>query len=178
MELFPHFPLTEEIIGTFSPALAGDLPAYRNHVCRVLNYYLALSEQSSPSSAVLVASAFHDLGIWTNRTFDYLPPSVDLAKSYLSSHGLGALEPEVCAIITEHHKLLPYKGRFSPSVESFRRADLVDVSSGAIRFGLPSSFVQSVRAAFPDAGFHRLLARLTARQFLRSPFRPLPMVHW
>lgn len=178
MQLFPHFPLAEEILGSFSSALNGDLVAYRNHVCRVLNYYLALTGQSSPSSAVLIASAFHDLGIWTNGTFDYLPPSVDLAKSYLSSHGLGALESEVCAIITEHHKLLPYKSQFSPSVESFRRADLVDVSLGAVRFGLPSSFVRSVRAAFPNAGFHRLLARLTAKQFLLTPFRPLPMVHW
>ncbi|NDU87382.1 MAG: hypothetical protein G3I09_04275 [Ferrovum sp.] len=49
---------------------------------------------------------------------------------------------------------------------------------GAIRFGLPSSFGQSIRAPFPNAGFHRLLARLTTRQFLRSPFRPLLMVHW
>lgn len=178
MQLVLHFPLTEDLIGSFSSALAGDLVAYRNHVCRVLNYYLALTEQSSPPTAILIASAFHDLGIWTGSTLDYLPPSVALAKSYLSNHDLGALESEVCAVMTEHHKLLPYKGQFSPSVESFRRADLIDVSLGGIRFGLPSSFVQSVRAAFPNAGFHRLLARLTARQFLRSPFRPLPMVHW
>lgn len=178
MQLYSHFPLTEDIINSFSSALGGDLVAYRNHVCRVLNYYLALTEQSSPSSALSIASAFHDLGIWTNGAFDYLPPSVDLAKFYLSSHGLGALEPEVCAVITEHHKLLSYKGPFLPSVEYFRRADLVDVSLGVIRFGLPSSFVQSVRAAFPNAGFHRLLARLMARQLRRSPFRPLPMVHW
>lgn len=137
-----------------------------------------LTGQSSPSPAILIASAFHDLGIWTNRTFDYLPPSVELAKSYLSSHGLGALEAEVCTIISEHHKLLPYKGQFSLSVEAFRKADLVDISMGVIRFGLPSSFVQPVRAAFPNAGFHRLLVRLTARQFVQSPFRPLPMVHW
>lgn len=173
-----HFPLSEDLVGSFSSALADDLVAYRNHVCRVLNYYLALTDQSSPPPAILIASAFHDLGIWTNGTFDYLPPSVALAKSYLSSHGLGTLESEVCAVITEHHKLLSYKGQFSASVEAFRKADLVDVSLGAIRFDLPSSFIQSVRAAFPNAGFHRLLARLTARQLLRSPFRPLPMVHW
>lgn len=178
MQLCSHFPFVEELVGSFSSALAGDLVAYRNHVCRVLNYYLALAGQSSPPLAILVASAFHDLGIWTNRTFDYLPPSVDLAKSYLSTHGLGALEAEVCAVISEHHKLLPYKGQFAQSVEIFRKADLVDLSLGAIRFSLPSSFVQSVQAAFPNAGFHRLLVRLTARQFAKSPFRPLPMVHW
>lgn len=178
MKLCSSFPLAEEIIDEFSSALGGDRIAYRNHVCRVLNFYLALSGQSSPSSVILIAAAFHDLGIWTHGSFDYLPPSVALAKSWLSSQNLDTLEPEVCAIITEHHKLLPYKGSFASSAESFRRADLVDVSLGVMRFHLPAAFVQSVRYAFPNAGFHRLLVRLTARQFLKTPLRPLPMLHW
>ena len=178
MQLYPHFPLTEEIINSFSSALASDLVAYHNHVCRELNFYLALTGQSSAPAAILIASAFHDLGIWTNSTFDYLPPSVALAKSYLDSHGLGNLESEVTSIITEHHKLLPYSGQFRLSVEAFRKADLVDLSLGVVRFDLPAAFVRSVRAAFPNAGFHRRLAALAARQFVRTPFRPLPMVHW
>jgi len=178
MQTHPSFPLVEEIINSFAPELSEDLMAYRNHVCRVLNFYLALSGQTAPAPAILIAAAFHDLGIWTHRTFDYLPPSLDLAKEYLASHGLTALETEVCAIITEHHKLLSYQGPFLPSVEIFRQADLVDLSLGAIRFGLPFSFVQSVRVTFPNAGFHRLLTRLAVRQFVQSPLRPLPMVHW
>ena len=31
-----------------------------------------------------VAVAFHDLGIWTDNTLDYLPPSVNRAKTYLA----------------------------------------------------------------------------------------------
>jgi len=178
VKIHSHFLLADELIGLHSSALGDDFVAYRNHVCRVLNYTLALTGHPSPSTAILVASAFHDLGIWTHRTFDYLPPSVELAKSWLSAHGLDALEEEVRAIISEHHKLRPYTGRFSSSVEAFRKADLVDLSLGAIRFGLPAAFVRAVRAAFPNAGFHRLLARLTARQFVRSPLRPLPMVRW
>ncbi len=30
-----------------------------------------------------VAAVFHDLGIWTNGTFDYLAPSIALARDYL-----------------------------------------------------------------------------------------------
>ena len=178
MQLCQRFTLIEELIGASASELGGDLVAYRNHVCRVLNFYLALVGQPSPSTAILVAAAFHDLGIWTDRTFDYLSPSVNLATSYLSAHDLGALEVEVRAIITEHHKLLPYKGEFSPSVEAFRQADLIDLSLGIIHFRLPTSFVQLVRMAFPNAGFHRRLTVLAAGQFMRTPFNPLPMVHW
>jgi len=178
MQPCPHFPLTEELIDSFSSELAGDLLAYRNHVYRVLNYYLALSGQPSPPTAILIAAAFHDLGIWTHRTFDYLPPSLALANSYLAGCSHKTLADEVSTIIAEHHKLRSYQGRFTENVEMFRRADLVDVSLGTIRFGLPSAFVQSVRASFANAGFHRLLTRLAIRQLVRSPLRPLPMVHW
>ena len=39
---------------------------------------------------IAVATAFHDLGIWTDGTFDYLQPSVRLASAYLA----GAAKPE------------------------------------------------------------------------------------
>ena len=172
------FPLADEIIASFSAELGGDFSAYRNHVCRELNFFLALSGLSLPPTAVLVAAAFHDVGIWTHHTFDYLPPSVQLASDYLAKVGLRELDAEVRVMINEHHKVLPYKGPFSPNVEAFRKADLIDLSLGLFRFGLPRSFVRSVRDALPNAGFHRRLSALTLRQFVRTPLRPLPMFHW
>ena len=172
-----RFPLTEEIIAAHATALGPDLVAYRNHVCRVLEFHLALSGETSPSTAVAIAAAFHDLGIWTARTFDYLEPSAALAAEYLERHGLTALGPEVRALIVEHHKLTRYTGPHAASVEAWRRADLIDVSLGTIRHGLPRAFVRDVLRAHPNAGFHRLLAKLTAKQFLRTPWRPLPMIH-
>lgn len=172
------FPLADEIIASFSAELAGDDAAYRNHVCRELNFFLALTGLASPPVAIEVAAAFHDLGIWTHRTLDYLPPSAALAGAYLSDRGLAELEPEVRTIINEHHKILPYAGPYSPSAEAFRKADLVDLSFGAIRFGLPREFIRAVRTAFPNSGFHKRLCLLAARQLVRTPLRPLPMFHW
>lgn len=172
------FPLVDQILDSFSAELSGDFPAYRNHVCRELNFFLALSGISAAPTAVLVAAAFHDLGIWTHRIFDYLPPSMELAATYLAKAGMAELQPEVRTIINEHHKLLTYAGPHSFSTEAFRKADLIDLSLGAIRFGLPYALVRSVRTAFPNAGFHRRLGALAMRQLVRAPLRPLPMVHW
>lgn len=174
----PSFPLVDQIMASFSAELGGDYLAYRNHVYRGLNFFLALSGLPSPSTAVLVAAAFHDLGIWTHDTLDYLAPSVELASAYLAKSGLQALETEVRVIIHEHHKVFPYEGPFSPDAEVFRKADLVDLSLGLFRFGLPRSFIRSLQSAFPNAGFHRRLSVLTLRQLVRSPLRPLPMFHW
>ena len=179
LRVAPGFAQVEELIAAHAPALGGDQPAYRNHVCRVLNYYAALGPPADElPEAVTIAAAFHDLGIWTERTFDYLEPSVRLAQVHLADIGREQLGPEVAALISEHHKLRPYTGPNAATVEAFRRADLVDLSLGLVRCGLPTSFVQAVRAAFPNAGFHRRLAQLTARQLLRTPLRPLPMLRW
>lgn len=173
------FPLVDEILASHEEALGPDFTGYRNHVTRVLRFLFALAPDLRASEQpVLIAAAFHDLGIWTARTFDYLAPSSVLAHDYLTAQGLDPLRHEVDLIIQQHHKLRPYRGPFSLSVEAFRRADLVDVSLGFIRFGLTPRFVQSVRAALPNAHFHARLLAFTGQQFLRTPCRPLPMVRW
>lgn len=173
------FPLVDDILASHEEALGPDLPGYRNHVTRVLHFLFALApELRASEQPVLIAAAFHDLGIWTARTFDYLAPSSVLAHDYLAAQGLDPLRQEVDLIIQQHHKLRPYRGPFSLSVEAFRRADLVDVSLGLIRFGLTPRFVRSVRAALPNAHFHARLLAFTGQQLLRTPCRPLPMVRW
>jgi hypothetical protein len=173
-----RFPYVAEILSSHRGSLGPDLPGYQNHVYRVLNYFAALSGTDDVPKAVLIASAFHDLGIWTDRTFDYIAPSIRHAQAYLKANDLAHLEPEVHALIEHHHKLRPFAGAFSSSVETYRRADLIDLSLGWIRFGLPASFIASVRAVLPNAGFHRRLIGLAGRQFIHSPLRPLPMVRW
>ena len=179
MQVCPHFPRTEALIESYAAELGSDLPGYRNHVCRVLNYFMALTDAQTPvPESVAIAAAFHDIGIWTDHSFDYLEPSIRRARAYLVAQNSESMEAEVVALIREHHKLLPYSAHHAASVEAFRKADLVDVSLGMVRFDLPSSFVRLVKARFPNEGFHRRLVNLTARQFLLSPLRPLPMVHW
>lgn len=174
-----EFPCTDEILTSFALAIGADLQGYRNHIYRVLNFHSALSgTESLPSLAVQIAAAFHDLGIWTDDTLDYLPPSIALATEYLDSQQRPGLKDEVRALILEHHKVRRYRGACADSVEFFRQADLVDVSMGLVRFGLPRSFIKTVQSTFPDHGFHSMLIKRSARQFIRSPLRPLPMFRW
>jgi len=95
-------------------------------------------------------------------------PIVDEAIEQFASH----------TIILWHHKLRHYKGQFASTVERFRRADLIDVSLGTIRFGVPRTYVRAVKQSFPNAGFHKRLILLTGRQLLRNPLNPLPMICW
>ncbi len=179
MKLEAQLPLVDEILGEFRPTLGDDYQGYRNHVCRMANFCLALREcDDVEREKILIAGAFHDIGIWTDHTVDYIPPSVRPALAYLEARGLEAWSDEIEKMIREHHKLRAYQGTESPLIELFRQGDLVDFSLGLFRFGLPKEFVAEVKCAYPNAGFHKRLARLAGGWFLKHPLDPAPMMKW
>ena len=169
----------DDVLGAHTSALGDDFVAYRNHVYRVVNLCLRLASATADEvHRIAVAAVFHDLGIWTAGTFDYLRPSVALAKAYLLRSSTPELVPEVETMILEHHKISPYRGASQPLVEAFRKADWIDVSRGLLRFGMPRRFVAELYAKWPSAGFHRRLVQLSLQRFRSNPWTPLPMVRW
>jgi hypothetical protein len=179
MAIEEQIPLLEEILAGWRDKIGADYAAYRNHVYRMVNFCLALRDcNEEERRKVIIAGCFHDLGIWSDGTVDYLPPSSARARDYLAQAQLEAWIPEVEAMIDEHHKLRRYRDAGSPLVEVFREADLIDVSLGLVKFGLPGAYVKSVKQRFPDTGFHKRLVQLVVRHALTHPLRPLPFYRW
>lgn len=168
------------ILRAFRPQLGGDFGAYRNHVARVIHFCLALGRTPLPDheSKIAIGAAFHDLGIWTHRTLDYLGPSIELAGDYLRQSGHSGWIDEMTMIIEMHHKLTALKTDGMALAERFRRADWIDVSLGLRRFGLTARYIREVKRALPNSGFHRLLTRLAWQRFKTHPGDPLPMLRW
>ena len=171
-------PRIDAVVEVWREALGRDYPAYRGHVYRMFNFCRALHPEPADEEAIAVAAAFPDLGIWSDDTFDYLAPSADLARAYIKDAGLDLEVRGVTDMIGLHHKVTRCAPESGVAVDAFRRADLVDLSLGLIRAGLPRSFVREVRDTFPKAGFHRRLVQLSTAWFLRHPLRPLPMFRW
>ena len=170
--------LLDEVLATYRQELRVDYDAYRNHCMRVFNFCLALSgdRMADVEEKIAIASLFHDLGIWTDKTFDYILPSQLLARRYLEKSDRAAWCDEIDAMIGEHHKLTRYRANASTLVEAFRKADWIDVSGGLLRFRLPDDFVTDVLEAFPNAGFHKKLLALSVERLKTHPFSPLPMM--
>jgi len=167
----------DDVLGAHAAALGADLTGYRNHAYRVVNFCAALSSKDVATvEKIALAAAFHDIAIWTAGTFDYLKPSRDLAEAHLATTAHAGWQPEIDAMIMEHHKILPYRAEHRELVEPFRKADLIDVSQGFVRFGLARSFVRDLYAQWPSAGFHRKLVTLALRELRTHPFCPLPML--
>ena len=174
--LLTSVPTIDEVLGDHALDLRHDFTAYRNHVYRVVNLCTPIVGNRGDHEKFAVAAAFHDLGIWTNKTFDYIPPSLVLAREYLTARGQADWIAEIERMIADHHKITPSTASPSSLVEPFRRADWIDVTRGLRTFGVPRPFIESVFAMWPSAGFHWRLVTLTIERLRTHPLTPLPMV--
>lgn len=171
------FARLESILETYRGALGPDFEGYRNHTCRVAALCQSRGHTSADDAAKIeMAAAFHDLGIWTSGTFDYLAPSVSLALAYLSEAGKAEWASEIETMILNHHKVRSLAGDESSLAESFRRADWADVSLGFLTFGLSRAAIREAYATWPSAGFHRRLVQLGLARARSHPLSPLPML--
>ena len=173
--LLTRIPTVDGVLNDHATALRDDFFAYRNHVYRIVNLCVAMVGRSELEK-IAVAAVFHDLGIWTDKTFDYIAPSVALAREYLAANGRAAWIAEIERMIADHHKITPSTAGPDSLIEAFRRADWIDVTRGLRGFGIPRPLVARLFATWPSAGFHWRLVTLTLDRFRSHPLTPLPMV--
>ena len=177
MKIYADIPLIDDVLGPWGETIGRDLSGYRNHVYRMVNFTIAMGEfDDETRKKIAIAGCFHDIGIWPERTLDYLEPSAVRAFEYLDSNGLGDWQQQMRAMVCQHHKLRVFQS--DPLVEAFRKGDLVDFSLGLFNCGLPRSFVSEVKSAFPNAGFHKCLVGIAARWIVRHPLNPLPVLRF
>jgi len=167
------------ILSQWREIIGEDYQGYRNHVVRMASCCLMLHPCTpEEQQKIEIAACFHDIGLWTENTMDYLPPSVPPAVAYLEEQKLNHWANEIIRMILDHHKLTPVKSSDSPLVELFRKGDLVDFSLGTVTFGLPRASICQLKAGLPNAGFHRMLLKRSLRWVVKHPLRPLPMMKW
>ena len=172
-----QIPLLEQIFLAWKDTIGVEYQGYRNHVYRMIHFCLALKDcTEEEQEKIIIAAAFHDLGIWIEDTVDYIPPSVPPAMNYLRSRNLEKWSEEIKLMITEHHKITPYKDTKYPLVEIFRQGDLVDFSLGIFKFGIPKTYIEEVKARFTNSNFHKNLGKRAIKWFFKHPLNPVPMM--
>lgn len=165
----------EELLSRYKISIGVDFGKYRNHVYRVFLNCILIDTDKSNEEKYAIAAVFHDIGIWTDSTIDYLKPSIAQMEKYLQENNTREWSEEIALMIYWHHKTSAYRGMHSRTVETFRKADWIDVSLGWINFGIDKKMIRSNRRAFQNLGFHVFLLRKIIRNFFRHPFSPLPM---
>ena len=170
--------IIQHIDTLFTPYLSligKDIDGYRNHVRRMVLYATTLENLDNIAlEKVIIAGVFHDIGIWTTGTVDYIDPSEAEAIKYLQATNKSELQSDVVEMIRYHHKIRSIKN--NPLAELFRKADLVDFSWGIIKHGVKRDTIKTTKKLFPNAGFHKKLVALTIGQLKKDPLHPLPMM--
>jgi len=165
--------VVEAILGRYVDALGAEGELYKNHVYRGLNLQLKIGHLEV-SDELAVAWATHDLGLWTERTLDYLEPSARLAEELGREFGVEQTR-RLRQMVEYHHCLRPLH---DPVVESFRLADRADAWPKRWKATLSLEEIDQVVRAFPYCGFHMFLGRSALRYALLHPWRPVPMFRW
>jgi hypothetical protein len=168
-------PLPGQLLLRFQSVLGDDFEKYGNHVQRIFANCLLLDGDPDKREHYAIAAVFHDIGIWTAHTFDYLEPSMAQARLYLAEAGMPDRADEICRMIYWHHKFSRYEGEYARTVEVFRKADWMDVSLGILSFGADRLEMRRMRRFFPNAGFHLFLLKQIVKNFFRHPLNPVPV---
>lgn len=164
----------DEILNRYRSELGKNYKPYRNHVYRVYNFSLMQLNSMEDVKKLSIATAFHDIGIWTNKTFDYLAPSVELAREYCRKQNLSPADiNEVEMMINNHHKLSTVES--STLAEIFRKADLIDLSLGLVPKNQKKKDIQTIRKLFPNKGFHLFLVKIFFKNLVTHPAHPFPI---
>lgn len=172
-------PTLDALLQNYAEAFGPSRQAYTNHVYRVINIAaLLLPPKGEALEKLAIAGAFHDIGVWADKTFDYLAPSEKRASAYLDEIGRPEWKQDVGAMVRWHHKITSVPQSEAPIAEAFRKADWIDVLHGAITCGIPRARLSEIFKAFPNAGFHVLLVKLTVKQLLTKPWNPMPILRW
>jgi hypothetical protein len=162
------------ILNTHRSELEENYESYRNHVYRVYNFALTQLDANQELEKLSIASAFHDLGIWTNKTLDYLEPSAKLAREYCKKQNISLSDTnEIEMMINNHHKLSEVES--SVMAEILREADLIDLTLGFVPKGRKKAEIKLIKDLFPNKGFHLFLLKLFAKNLIRNPKHPFPI---
>ena len=182
LTIYPTLSLVEEILLPWQERIGVDFNGYKNHVYRMLHCCFALATCSEEDRhKLIIAACHHDIGLWSDHTVDYLPPSIREAVTYLEANQMNHWVEEITLLIDLHHKLRAIKGEVAekyPLLEVFRRADLADFSLGLVLGGVPREFFGNVKQQFPNAGFHKMLMKAAGGWFAKHPLSPPPFLKW
>lgn len=167
--------IIDDLLSRFESVIGVDYERYRNHVCRVFLYCILLDKNKSNEKKYAIAAVYHDIGIWTDRTIDYLNPSIAKANNYLMEIGKKEWLEEIDFMIYWHHKITKYKGAHQETVVIFCKADWIDVSLGGLTFEGDKKKIAEIRQEFPNLGFHLFLTKQLLKNLFNHPLTPFPM---
>lgn len=155
-------------------ATGGPDGAMERHCLRVFLLSDQMAQQRGESvdrEVMLVASLLHDIGLYkeVSRGGVYVRDGAEYAAELLGMHGWNADRIKLCMDAIERHHEVRAQWKRGPEVELIRRADLIEVTAGLVRFGLPRAQIKQLFSTVPRDGTLREIGGEVGKLLLTRP---------
>jgi predicted hydrolase (HD superfamily) len=126
---------------------------------------------------LLIAGLLHDIGLYdeASRGGVYVLEGAEFTAELLRSQGWEEERIRLCFDAVERHHELRSQWERGAEVELIRRADLIDVSAGLVRFGLSREWLRDLFKSISRDGTYRTIGHELAR-ILRNRPLTLPQI--
>jgi predicted hydrolase (HD superfamily) len=126
---------------------------------------------------LLIAGLLHDVGLYDEASQGgvYVLEGAEFTAELLRQQGWEEDRVRLCFDAVERHHELRSQWERGAEVELIRRADLVDVSAGLVRFGLSREWLRDLFKSISREGTYRTIGYEVARVLRHRPLT-LPRV--
>jgi predicted hydrolase (HD superfamily) len=126
---------------------------------------------------LLIAGLLHDVGLYDAASHGgvYVREGAEFTAELLREQGWAEDRISLCFDAIERHHELRTQWDRGTEVELIRRADLVDVSNGLVRFGLSREWIRDLFNSISREGTYRTIGYEVARVLRHRPLT-LPQI--
>jgi hypothetical protein len=135
---------------------------------------LATARQATVDREVLlIAGLLHDIGLYDEASHGgvYVREGAEFTADLLAKQGWDQDRIRLCFDAIERHHELRSQWERGTEVELIRRADLVDLTSGLVRFELSREWLRDLFRSVPRDGTYPTIGREVARQLIHQPLQ-------
>jgi HD domain len=120
---------------------------------------------------LLIAGLLHDVGLYDAASHGgvYVKEGAEFTAELLRAQGWDEVRIHLCFDAIERHHELRTQWDRGDEVELIRRADLVDVSNGLVRFGLSREWIRDLFKSVSRQGTYRTIGYEVARVLRHRP---------
>ena len=122
---------------------------------------------------LLIAGLLHDIGLYDEASHGgvYVREGAEFTADLLKKQGWDQGRIRLCFDAIERHHELRSQWERGTEVELIRRADLVDLTSGLVRFDLSREWLRDLFRSVPRDGTYPTIGREVARQLIHQPLQ-------
>jgi predicted hydrolase (HD superfamily) len=150
---------------------AGPMERHGLRVFLIADRLATARETEVDREVLLIAGLLHDVGLYDAASHGgvYVREGAEFTAELLRAQGWDEERIRLCFDAIERHHELRTQWDRGTEVELIRRADLVDVSNGLVRFGLSREWIRDLFKSVSRDGTYRTIGYEVARVLRHRP---------